>query len=124
MPPCAPEFKQGVLNGATSDCIRALQRGLVLLENPALQIDGDFGPITDAAVKAFQSSSNLQVLQSSVCLEIAGDGSPVYMQALAIMWTSGISMFKQSKLASNWSKDGTWNACRLMDGSVPEPEQL
>lgn len=73
VPPCAPEFKQGALNGATSDCVRALQRGLVLLTNPALEIDGDFGPITDAAVKAFQSSNNLQVLNHRPVCKTPGD---------------------------------------------------
>ncbi len=55
----SPEIK---LN-ATGDIVQALQRTLNsrLTPSPNLTVDGDFGTITEAAVKEFQSSKQLKV---------------------------------------------------------------
>lgn len=48
--------------GATGDMVEALQRTLKSKLNPPtnLSVDGDFGPATEAAVKAFQKQSALE----------------------------------------------------------------
>jgi serine-type D-Ala-D-Ala carboxypeptidase (penicillin-binding protein 5/6) len=50
-------------NGATGELVQALQRTLNArsLPSPDLSVDGDFGPATEAAVKAFQRSKQLPV---------------------------------------------------------------
>lgn len=49
--------------GATGDMVEALQRTLKAKLDPAgnLSVDGDFGPATEAAVKAFQKQSKIDV---------------------------------------------------------------
>lgn len=55
----SPELK----NGATGDLVQALQRTLNarLSPSPNLTVDGDFGSITETAVKDFQRSKQLAV---------------------------------------------------------------
>jgi len=49
--------------GATGDMVEALQRTLKAKLNPPgnLSVDGDFGPATEAAVKAFQNQMKIEV---------------------------------------------------------------
>ena len=60
VPPCAAEFKRDVLNGATTICIKNLQKGLRELKSPALVVDGKFGKATESAVKSFQKTEGLK----------------------------------------------------------------
>lgn len=47
--------------GATGAVVRRLQRGLRRTPDPALVVDGIFGPVTEQTVKVFQQGANLQV---------------------------------------------------------------
>ena len=47
--------------GATGDAVRRLQRALRRTPNLGLTVDGDFGPLTEAAVKEFQQGAGLTV---------------------------------------------------------------
>lgn len=59
VPPCAAEFKRGVLNGALPPCVENLQKGLKLLKTPGLVVDGLFGENTESSVKFFQRTEGL-----------------------------------------------------------------
>jgi D-alanyl-D-alanine carboxypeptidase (penicillin-binding protein 5/6) len=58
-PPGDPNLRQG----ATGELVQALQRTLNARSTPSpeLTVDGDFGPATEAAVKAFQRANQLTV---------------------------------------------------------------
>ena len=47
--------------GATGDPVRHLQRALRRTPNPAVVVDGSFGPSTEAAVKSAQVAAGLSV---------------------------------------------------------------
>lgn len=47
-------LKRVLRRGATGKDVEALQRRLNVLRNPDIRVDGDYGPITEKAVKAFQ----------------------------------------------------------------------
>jgi peptidoglycan hydrolase-like protein with peptidoglycan-binding domain len=47
--------------GATGDAVRRLQRALRRTPNLSLTVDGEFGPLTEAAVKEFQQGAGLAV---------------------------------------------------------------
>jgi D-alanyl-D-alanine carboxypeptidase (penicillin-binding protein 5/6) len=59
----ADEKTEELRNGATGELVQALQRTLNARSQPSpdLSIDGDFGPATEAAVKAFQRFKSLPV---------------------------------------------------------------
>lgn len=50
-----------LLRGMSGEGIQWLQRGLNIVMDAGLEIDGSFGPLTDAAVRAFQSQYGLEV---------------------------------------------------------------
>src|SRR5689334_7356500 len=50
-----------ISQGATGDAVRRLQRALRRTPNLGLVVDGVFGPVTEAAVKAFQQGAGLAV---------------------------------------------------------------
>jgi peptidoglycan hydrolase-like protein with peptidoglycan-binding domain len=45
--------------GATGDAVKRLQRALRRTPDPALAVDGIFGPLTEQALKAFQQGNGL-----------------------------------------------------------------
>ncbi|MEO7069473.1 MAG: peptidoglycan-binding domain-containing protein, partial [Nostocoides sp.] len=47
--------------GASGDVVRRLQRGLRRTPNLGIVVDGSFGPLTEAAVRAFQQGEGLVV---------------------------------------------------------------
>lgn len=47
--------------GATGDVVRRAQRGVRRTPDPALVVDGIFGPATEKAIKQFQQGSGLAV---------------------------------------------------------------
>jgi len=47
--------------GASGDVVRRLQRALRRTPNEGLVVDGDFGPLTEQAVKEFQQGAGLAV---------------------------------------------------------------
>lgn len=59
--PLAGEPPSELKNGASGELVQALQRTLNVrsLPSPNLSVDGDFGPATEAAVKAFQLQREL-----------------------------------------------------------------
>lgn len=59
----SPDTPQPLKVGASGPLVQALQRTLnrQLQPSPALAIDGDFGPATEAAVKVFQEARGLPV---------------------------------------------------------------
>ena len=59
----AGEEPKELRSGAAGELVQALQRTLNARSQPPpdLSVDGDFGPATEAAVKAFQRSQNLTV---------------------------------------------------------------
>ncbi len=61
--PLASDHPAELKNGATGELVQALQRTLNARSTPSpdLSVDGDFGPATEAAVKAFQRQRELQV---------------------------------------------------------------
>jgi len=50
-----------ISRGATGKAVRRLQRALRRTPNLGLGVDGVFGPVTEAAVKAFQQGAGLAV---------------------------------------------------------------
>jgi murein L,D-transpeptidase YcbB/YkuD len=63
LPPLPPvEDSQPFGPGAKGDAVRLLQETLneKLVPSPELTVDGDFGPETDRAVKAFQAENDLE----------------------------------------------------------------
>lgn len=63
VPPLPPvEGSQSLGYGAKGDAVRLLQKTLneKLVPSPELSVDGDFGPETDRAVKAFQAENDLE----------------------------------------------------------------
>jgi peptidoglycan hydrolase-like protein with peptidoglycan-binding domain len=47
--------------GATGDAVKQAQRGLRRTPNTSLLVDGQFGPLTEAATKEFQQQAGLPV---------------------------------------------------------------
>jgi peptidoglycan hydrolase-like protein with peptidoglycan-binding domain len=47
--------------GATGDAVKQAQRGLRRTPNTSLAVDGEFGPLTEAATKEFQQQVGLPV---------------------------------------------------------------
>jgi D-alanyl-D-alanine carboxypeptidase (penicillin-binding protein 5/6) len=60
--PAAPAIARQLEMGSQGDLVEALQRTLNhrLKPSPELSVDGDFGPATEAAVKAFQEQAGLE----------------------------------------------------------------
>ncbi len=60
--PAVPVNERLLKNGSTGKLVETLQRTLNarLDPSPGLAVDGDFGPNTEAAVKAFQKTKNLR----------------------------------------------------------------
>jgi serine-type D-Ala-D-Ala carboxypeptidase (penicillin-binding protein 5/6) len=60
--PANPEKDGSLTLGATGELVEALQRTLNARSNPAtkLSVDGDFGPATEAAVRAFQRQKQIE----------------------------------------------------------------
>lgn len=61
--PVAEDTPAELKNGASGELVQALQRTLNARSSPSpdLSVDGDFGPATEAAVKAFQRQRELAV---------------------------------------------------------------
>jgi lysozyme family protein len=58
-PPTAPADADSLVMGSTGERVRTLQTALARLGFPVGDVDGEFGPITSAAVSAFQSAYGL-----------------------------------------------------------------
>jgi hypothetical protein len=57
----APSGAQVLQNGSTGDRVRALQRALNKALSLSLEVDGEFGPKTTAAVKKLQAKAKIKV---------------------------------------------------------------
>jgi lysozyme family protein/peptidoglycan hydrolase-like protein with peptidoglycan-binding domain len=86
-PPTAPADADALVMGSTGERVRTVQTALAQLAFPVGDVDGEFGPITSAAVSAFQSAYGLpptgvadRVTQQTLAAALAG-GAPAPAQA-------------------------------------------
>jgi peptidoglycan hydrolase-like protein with peptidoglycan-binding domain len=94
-----------ISQGATGDAVKHLQRALRRTPDPALGLDGIFGPATEAAVKEFQQGSGLVVdgIVGPATWNALPDGGP--MPTLQVGSTGSIVASLQTILtngASEW----------------------
>jgi peptidoglycan hydrolase-like protein with peptidoglycan-binding domain len=93
--------------GATGDVVRRAQRGLRRTPDPALAVDGIFGPLTEAAVVEFQQGAGLTAdgIVGPLTWNALPDGGP--MPTLQDGSTGDVVSALQSVLASG--APGQWN---------------
>jgi peptidoglycan hydrolase-like protein with peptidoglycan-binding domain len=70
-----------ISEGATGDVVRRLQRALRRTPNLSLTVDGNFGPLTQAAVEEFQQGAGLVVdgVVGPLTWNALPDGGPMPM---------------------------------------------
>lgn len=88
-PPIAPADVDALVMGSTGERVRTLQTALARLGFQVGDIDGEFGPITSAAVSAFQSACGLSP---------TGVADRATQQALAATLARGVPAPAQAKV--------------------------
>jgi peptidoglycan hydrolase-like protein with peptidoglycan-binding domain len=88
-PPIAPADGDALVMGSTGERVRTLQTALAQLGFQVGDIDGEFGPITSAAVSAFQSACGLSP---------TGVADRATQQALAAALARGVPAPAQAKV--------------------------
>jgi hypothetical protein len=89
--PGMPAGSAALMEGATGERVRELQRALQRLNFPVGEIDGEYGPMTRDAVAAFQRARGLPA---------TGIADPSTLQALGI--ASGAVMTRPGDLLGNF----------------------
>lgn len=95
-----------IQQGETGDAVRRLQRALRRTPNPSLVVDGDFGPVTHAAVIEFQQENPPLAVDGIVGPQTWAalpDGGP--MPLLEVGWTGDAVRSLQTVLtngAAQW----------------------
>lgn len=106
-----PAVRRELHRGDTGNDVKAMQQALHA-DGAAIDLDGDFGPATQAAVRDFQARAGLPVtgvgdIATLARLNVTDTGQPV-IQAV---------MFDTSDVRVTPAKDAVWTA--IVDPSVP-----